>query len=199
MVNEIDWHAVLNAYLVAVREDEIRCRREVLCRVESEVLSRFSGESLRQRHARRLQRELDAVIQSQPTPLIVIKESPEEVLVQMNAKGKGSEMPPITTRFLLERRNSGWLVQGLFRPCPYCDSSELIRTGKLSSREIGRCPSCHGSGKGYSFSWLSVLSRSKPVLNRPPCQLCNGTGKCSCCSKEPYPGWQSVDSVSLKM
>ncbi len=195
MVNEGDWHAVLNAFLAAVREHEISYRQEVLSRAKSEFLSRFSGESLRERHARRLQRELDAVIQSQLTPLMVIKESPEEVLVQMNAKGKGSEMPPITTRFLLVRHDSGWLVEGLFRPCPYCDSSALLGTDTSSSREIGRCPSCHGSGKGYSFNWLSVLSRSKAVLDRPPCQLCNGTGKCSYCGKEPYPGWLSVDSV----
>jgi hypothetical protein len=195
MVDERDWRAVLNAYMVAVREDEISYRRDVLYRAESEFLSRLSSESLRDRHGRRLQRELDAVIQSQPTPLMVIKESPEEVLVQMNAEGKGSEMPPITTRFLLVRRNLGWLVEGLFRPCPCCNASASPGTGTLSSHGIGRCPSCRGSGKGYSFSWLSVLSRSKAILDRPPCQLCNGTGKCSYCGKEPHPGWLSVDSV----
>lgn len=199
MTNERDWHAVFDAYLVAVREDEISYRRNMLLRAESEYLSKFCSESLRNRHASRLQLELDAVIQSQMTSLTVIKELPEEVLVQMNAKGKGSEIPPTTMRFLLVRHNSEWLVESLFRPCPYCNSLELLGKGTSSSHGIGHCPSCHGSAKGYSFSWLSallnILSKSKTILDRPPCQLCNGTGKCSYCGKETLPGWLSVDSV----
>src|SRR5580704_6894814 len=131
MVNERDWRAVLNAYLLAVREDQIAYRREALVRAESEFLSRFGGENLRKRRAPRLQLALDNVVQSQVLPFEVINESPEEVLVQVNAKATGREIPPATMRFLLVRHNSGWLVEGVFRECSACNSTRFLRTPRL--------------------------------------------------------------------
>ncbi len=196
MVNARDWRAVLDAYLLAVREDEVAHRRQALFGAESEFLSRFGGESLRERRARRLQLEMDAVSQLEVMPMTVVKESAEEVVVQMNSRATGREIPLITMRFLLVRYGSGWLVEGLFRPCPQCNVSALLGTGTWSRHEEpGRCSSCQGSGKGYAFSWRSILSRSGPVLDRPPCQLCKGTGKCSGCEKEPEPGWLSIDTM----
>jgi hypothetical protein len=195
MVNESDWRAVLNAYILAVREDEITFRREGLVRKESEFLARFGGVSLRERRARRLQLALENVVQSQVMPLVVINESPDEVLVQIDAKPTGRLIPPTTMRFLLARHNSGWLIQGLFRECSACNSSRSHGPSHLPGVGIGQCLQCRGKGTGYSVNWLSMVCRSKPVLNRPPCQFCKGTGKCGLCGKEPFPGWLSVDSI----
>jgi hypothetical protein len=198
MVTERDWRDVLHAYLLAVREDEIRNRQQSLSGAEAEFLSRFGGGSLRQRHAKKLQLHRDALTESpQVMPFIVINESAEEVLVQINAKGTGSDIPPTAMRFLLIRCGSEWFLEGLFRPCIACNSSALLESPTSSSHGIGKCDICRGTGKGYSFSWLSLLRKSKPVLDRPPCQFCNGTGKCPHCAKESHPGWMSVDAMPL--
>jgi len=185
------WRFVVRAYLDALYEDARRRHESELSNCEARCLREFAAEALWRQYAELIQHRIAMLGNTPPESAYeLIEESGQQVVVPVpRGSTDGWSIPFFATRFVLSQGDAGWKIAAMLAPCISCSPLIFESTETPSSRKIGVCFFCGGSGKRREFERRGLWIFRRVVQVPPPCKYCQGTGRCQECASSSERGW----------
>ena len=179
------WREIVATYLHALYEDARASRALSLKNSQEQFLKEFGTATVHRDYvlaAREFLALLSPPLDSERW--LIVENSEDHVLVQVSGgqhNHSGHQVPFMTTRILLARRQGDWRVADLFEPCIRCNCTGL--------GIAGQCSFCRGTGREFGLTTRRVRWFKRTALETEQCQDCGGTGKGRHCAEADTAGW----------
>jgi hypothetical protein len=200
MGEQQSWRGLIQSYLQACCDHDWQRRQErAATDWESSFLAEHGTPAMQQRHAESVQKSAaHNPVPVSPESITVIDESPDQITVEIvrdYVPIKIEQFPWFTTRFVLRRSKSGWLIDTILTPCLGCNSGYGQEKSPIADTP-GKCILCRGTGLlGAGRQAREASSSPIETTEVGPCFACEGKGTCKMCAETETPGWRTAASV----
>lgn len=197
MGEQQNWRELIQSYLQACCDHErLRRRERAASDWESSFLAAHGTPAMQQCHADSIQRCAASVpVSVGPESINVVEKTRERLIVDIICDGgprQAEQIPHFTTRIVLQKSASGWLIDKMLTPCVACNLG-YERGHSPISYTPGKCYLCRGSGTARNRHKQGIWPFRTVTMQ--PCVACEGKGICNHCAETETPGWRTTASI----